>query len=699
MEATLRIAAFEGLRSMLEQTPIAARVVGFDIFDTLLVRAVEPEWVKTAASHRLWQRLCDLLHPQQRPEASEVRRRRRELEDQIANERVAAGEDNEVDYERLLQRWIGAWLPPGTERTRLIEATRRHELELEAKVLTPAPGIENVLRWLRDDVGKRLIFVSDMYHGAAVLWRLLDGCGLAGYFAAGYSSTDHGRRKATGRLFEKILELEGLQPCELLFIGDNPSSDGEQPRRLGISSILVSDSLQRHRRRRMQLAHWAVERNPGFFSAQLADEIVRSVPRKVEPADDIDYRTGRLLAPSLVAFVLYLVEKCKALGIKRIYFLAREGLSLQRIFRIFRQKGLPEAQSLRDGYLFLSRASTMLASMRSLSWEEIWRFWWQYDHQSLRTLLRNLSLPAEQLLRLGADAGLTDPDRPIEEPGDSAFQRFLRSRPVLAIFDEERDRARDLLVRYLRRRGLFGEDRVAFVDIGWKGSIQDNVVHSISLERDAPEIHGFYFGFMEPRVAAPAGSFKYGYMADSRRGSAEESDLFRNGSIFEMATTANHGSAVGFQPGPHAPEIPLAVLEHHELERANYERFFRRMQKAIFDYAEDFATMSDFVPFTAEEMKPGLLADLLRYLRYPTREEADRFLEYSHVEGFGVHEVTTYEFKGEAKRILTAGMPRKMAAELIAALDRTSWREAAVRRSGVPFANLIFDAWYAMRRS
>jgi FMN phosphatase YigB (HAD superfamily) len=687
---------FATLRERLLTATAGYDVVGFDVFNTLVVRSVEGEWLKTAVARAFHSRLKGLVHPHALPTVAQVRQRRFALEMEVAGEQVARGRDNEVDFEQLVQRWAGTWVPVEPHRSRMAAELRALELELEKLALRPAPGIEQVLSALKAQ-GKRLIFVSDMYLSAPLLRELLRHCGLERFFDAGYVSIDEGLRKASGRLFPRVLEAEGLKPEQLFFVGDDENADNVQPRRLGISTLRIDDPDEKLRRRRLEVAQKAVEQNP-FWAAHYVDVVMGNEARHVRDLpEDPNYQLGRTLAPGIVGFVVDVIERSEKLGIDHVYFLAREGLTLLKVFAILKDSGLfprmPQAH-----YLFVSRASTILASMRELSWGEVHRFWRQYSRQSLRGLLKNLSLPQAEFIRLAAECGITDPDRPILAPEqDAAFQRFLTSRHVRAAFHRCRDEARARLSRYLEYRGMMGLKRTALVDIGWKGSMQDNLLRAFEHEPRFPELHGFYLAYVPDGTPQSKKSIKYGYLSDLRRHDLEEADFLRNTAIFEMITTANHGSTVRYGDNPWAPHLPMPELLHHDQEKDNSARFFRRVQEGMYDYARDYARVSPLLRFTADELQPGMLQELLRYTRYPTGEEAAEFLKYSHVESFGVHEITTFGLKLDLKKLTQHGSMKGALKEAWKAFETNPWRDGVARRSGVPLANLAYDAWFTWR--
>jgi len=55
-----------------------------------------------------------------------------------------------------------------------------------------------------------------------------------------YVSSEYALTKRTGKLFKKVLELEGVKVNEVLHIGDNLRSDVIRPRLIGMKSLLVS---------------------------------------------------------------------------------------------------------------------------------------------------------------------------------------------------------------------------------------------------------------------------------------------------------------------------------------------------------------------------------------------------------------------------------------------------------------------------
>jgi FMN phosphatase YigB (HAD superfamily) len=648
-----------------------------------------------AAADVLAARLAARLPAAAAPDSSRVRTRRAELELEVARERVARGEDDEVDLDELLRRWIGAWMRgEPDELAREVRELRAIELDLEARAVFAAPGAAELLRHVHDDLGKRVIFVSDMYLSAAEIRALLVGAGLGRWFDAGYSSTDHGMRKATGRLFAEILRREALRPSELMFVGDHPQSDVAVPGRLGIATVAVDDPSESCAKRRVRRLHVLAERNP-FWRAHLAVEAVARDRAEDGPTDP-DRDIGRFLAPHFAAFALNVLERCKALSVDRVYFLAREGLFLRRLCReVARSQAAPPLPP--HHYLLVSRATTFLPSLEALSAEALQRMWRQYPDQSLHALLRNLGLPAEPFLSIARSCGLGDPDAPLTDPaGAPAFTAFLRSEGTAAAFAAERNRARGLLRDHLRDRRFFEGGRVALVDIGWKGSMQESIRRAFASEPGLPEMHGLYFGFLDPGDPPQPRSHQEGFMADSRLGRPEDVDFFRTTSIHEMVTTPSHGTVARYSRDRRSGRVRAELL-WHPIERENRRSHFAAAQAEILSWTRAFAHVHPLLPYSAADLRPGLLDALLRYVRYPDLAEAAQFVRYSHVESFGVEQITRFAIRNTLGAVLRSREPVGALRALRAEFRENRWREAVIRRTRVPLANALYDVWWTLR--
>lgn len=695
---------FSDLAATIQKHGRDCRLIGFDVFDTLLRRRIEPETVKDLSARKLVRLLTDLpgvapLRAWGMPDWKLLREKRRVLEIEMGQESERAGHDHEFRLREMVARWIAQCAQPGVSPRRISELAVelvRHELKLESCATLPTNRIIRALETARLCV-PRIVFVSDSYMSEQDIRFLLRQNGLLEFFDGGYVSSEYMLTKRSGRLFDRLISQEGLAPRDILFIGDNEYSDRDAAARAGVQSILLRDTSEKARRSRLQLVD-QLSRNNSFWIARHQREIVKALPTHMfarsEDAASPHYHLGTLLAPSFMAFTLHILEEARARGLRKVFFLSREGLTFIKMYRrIVRALGCkdkaPEAE-----YLVVSRASTFLASNESFDIQALERIWWQYHGQSLSQILKNFSLPIEEFGPLAASAGVANLDAPIHDlHGCTPLQAFFEMTETQRLFALHRDNARDLLTRYFTSRGWFAAPgakpgAVGVVDIGWKGSIQSNIYKAFERRADSPAICGFYFGLTRELQDETPANQRIGYMADTRSGDWLQECIFKNGSVFEMFSTAMHGGAAGYVE--RANGTVKATIKLDSTERDNFNSHFGDVKRGIDDYVDEMISVLPLLDASSADVRAGLLDQLRRYILYPTHAEAKAFLEYTHVENFGVFKVSDYGWKGSWKKILK-GNPKGLPRRLLHELRQQLWQEGIVKRSRVPMGNLLYD--------
>ena len=216
--------------SLLRDVPPGIRVVSVDLFNTLLLREpgagreIALKWAgtfirllgKDSGSTLTEQECLDL----RRGTAKALRR-----------QAITDGLDPEFRHEELVsslaERLAGRPLEP--EAAASASAT---ELDLERSALGLNPEILAFAQ-ANQQRGLRIIAISDMYFSGSQLHGLLSSLGVS-CVSHVYSSCDLLLTKTTGRLFSHVLKVEGLEPRELLHVGDSLTADVLSPRAMGI---------------------------------------------------------------------------------------------------------------------------------------------------------------------------------------------------------------------------------------------------------------------------------------------------------------------------------------------------------------------------------------------------------------------------------------------------------------------------------
>ena len=135
-------------------------------------------------------------------------------------------EDQQV-FQRLLKQTLGKIdyriLATG------IAAYRR----VQTGYMTPYPGVRSTLLALKER-GVKLAIVSDAPRMRA--WMRLASMNLAEFFDAVITLGDSKLKKPAPQPFKKALREMGVEPSEVIFVGDNPDRDVAGARALGMKT-------------------------------------------------------------------------------------------------------------------------------------------------------------------------------------------------------------------------------------------------------------------------------------------------------------------------------------------------------------------------------------------------------------------------------------------------------------------------------
>ncbi len=237
---------------------------------------------------------------------------------------------------------------------------------------------------------------------------------------------------------------------------------------------------------------------------------------------------------------------------EKLFFCTREGEFFSRIYHVVEKRGLYTAQMKEAGkkcrgsgvpgaeVLEVSRMSTFMPSLREISVSEMMRLWDRYPGQSMKALFCSLQVTDKRLwaflekYKINADEIMYCPWK------DARIRQLFKDKDFIACMEAERDRKRERLYAYFAAKGWEKDcaEAVGIVDIGWKGTIQDNLC---CLYPDR-KIIGFYIG-LQPFVSSQLpNSEKYGFLD----GYARQKDILLTVRPLEMLCNSPNGSVTGY---------------------------------------------------------------------------------------------------------------------------------------------------------
>lgn len=352
-------------------------------------------------------------------------------------------------------------------------------------------------------------------------------------------------------------------------------------------------------------------------------------------------KTSYDLFPELATTLFYFIDKLhKELveqGVEHVYFLSREGQPLMRMFDMYRES---VGGRITSHYLEVSRRSTLLPSLGPLAEETFETLFRQYRRISLIEFLSSLGLEAHTFslakeLRLPAGA-----ERRREEdfPTSPIFSA-LRALPLfLTLYESERVARRRAFIDYLSDlSGGVLPSSLFIVDVGWKGTIQDNLFALLCHKGDTSvrSVTGYYVGLVA-EGAAGLNNDKFGLLFSSVGECSPKFRVFNeNRALFEVLLAADHGSIVSYAYAADGRACPIrGGFEEGEMLAA--EVF--PVQRQLLAHFERLVTARS--PWDKSRLLPfkEVVRAHARMVFNPTLRERAWFSSVFHVENYGVFE-------------------------------------------------------------
>ncbi|WP_010597076.1 hypothetical protein [Rickettsiella massiliensis] len=197
---------------------------------------------------------------------------------------------------------------------------------------------------------------------------------------------------------------------------------------------------------------------------------------------------GKVCSHLFYDYCSWILEQVNLLNIKKVFFFTREGIFFHRVASQLNKRLSNEIDLC---ILEVSRVATFLPSINLEQKNPFQRLWDMFPHQSAESFFYSISLQNNlQLKEIFEQTGYKYDSIIHYIARDKIFQSFLKNKKVLSIIEEAINESKYKLECYLTKQRFFDTPEVAIVDIGWRGSIQDNLSQICPLQT----IYGFYLG-------------------------------------------------------------------------------------------------------------------------------------------------------------------------------------------------------------
>ena len=319
------------------------------------------------------------------------------------------------------------------------------------------------------DESKKIICVSDFYLPKSAIEIIFESLGIRDLFDAIYISSEIGLRKSSGHLYDYLIADLSLQRSDTLMIGDNRISDWRVPQERGIDAYLY----------------------------KMPTSSVKLIGTGKAFIGIYDHNIKEDKYFSNYSFLLYefcrrLYSKVQAKKITKIYFFSREGEFLKRLFDQY-LKINHHNEGVETKYLYVSRKSTFLPSLDNLDKEDFLIIKKESTDLSVSNFLKKINLYdcLNDILKFDENI---DYNKIIPNFFSSNEWKALKNNPFFRKnYDKNRIEQKKNIISYLKSQGVMDDLSICIVDIGWKGSIQDNLNKILG---DSYTITGYYYGII-----------------------------------------------------------------------------------------------------------------------------------------------------------------------------------------------------------
>lgn len=442
----------------IEQKICQAAVISFDVFDTLIIR--------------LYRKPVDLFrHIEESEKISGFMSARIEAE-RSAREKAEKNGVHEVTLREIYQELHPSY-----------RGAMEKEVYLEKMACRANPEIMEVYK-LAQRMGKRIVIVSDTYLPKVVLEEILHHAGYDGYERL-FLSSDTRRPKATGEMYEDLMETVSVEGREVLHIEANPYANIRIAEEKGLRTYQY-ESVRNSFGDNLNPAYFALLNR--YAKQEYASSILESLialHTASQPVEDYWKRFGyKYAAPIACAYMHWLKERLDSCGIQKAYFISQGGYLFKHVFdALYPEFETKEVYGSQRLFLLseMNSYSDIKDEMRELyakkmTFSELWD-WLGLSEEELHIAYLHTFPDQEQMV--------------LSEQDFNQLDEFMVKNEFR--LQEIGRRERKCLTEYFKHLDLF-QGRAAVIDLGWKGTMLKSL-HQIYVTLDQKDnLIGFYLG-------------------------------------------------------------------------------------------------------------------------------------------------------------------------------------------------------------
>ena len=392
--------------------------------------------------------------------------------------------------------------------------------------------------------------------------------------------------------------------------------------------------------------------------------------------------TATVSAPLVFGFMWWTIQEAQKKGIKRLYFLARDGYVMYEMAQIICEHFKLEIECR---YLYCSRIAWRLPQYHIQKEACLDKICLMGIDVTLEKILDRGSLKESEKQIIYRELGVEDGEEKIilSKLEIEEYKKKLRdSICFLKMVYAHSYEAYENTIGYLEQMGLFEEISYAVVDTGWTGSMQESLEQLLASKTGKDKkVKGFYFGVYNYPQTIKAENIS-GFFFN--KGTNKKRKVFFNNCLFECMCGAADGMTTGYKFEGSEYRPIFSSDKNINLEKWDLEKQIHTM----ICFAKNAVSKIDYNQYKHSnnlELNHRLCK---AFMSYPSKEEAECYGNYVFSDDVTEKDVKKIAIEMESQEIQQNHVIPKMLVsfglkKMSKQYKQTCWLEGTIARSSI----------------
>lgn len=292
-----------------------------------------------------------------------------------------------------------------------------------------------------------------------------------------------------------------------------------------------------------------------------------SISKKWDEIFDIfgdNYNLSNYAFP-LYVFTKKLYDELLIEGKKDVFFLAREGQFLQKLFDKFcdiKSKIDSKFIPIKSHYFYASRGSVLAASLADIENEDFFYLFRYFKFMSAKEFMVSIGFSNEDIENVKASLNKNINRIALNFKSSRIFKSLKQNEIFKEIYEKRRLAQSTALKAYINSFNIdIKNDGMAFVDVGYHGTMQDILFKFLNKQ---VKISGYY---LSSRVRSEENNTKRGLLSDLYNKNLFYPKIINYGAFkYELILKANHGRCLSYSIEENNNPKPILDTEHFDKE-------------------------------------------------------------------------------------------------------------------------------------